>query len=340
MTSRVWRVATRRSALARAQAGQVAEALAATTGDEAQLLPLSTTGDEHPDRAVERFDAKGLFVDGVRRAVLEGRADVAVHSYKDLPTERQRGLLVGAVPAREDARDVLVTREGHRLATLPQGATVGTSSARRRAQLQRARRDLLIQPLRGNLDTRLRRVAEGSLDAVVVALAGLIRHGPFDLDVQAVALEHGECLHAPAQGALAVECRDDDADTIQVLRRLEDPDSRTQVRAERALMVRLQGGCTAPIGAHAAFVEVDGARRLELLGLFADPTGTHLYRASAQGAPDQPERLGRELADAHEGLRFGVKRVEDGTLPRFELKAKRLVDERIVIGTEGERRQP
>lgn len=289
-----WLVATRRSRLARTQARQVADALAEATGRPAELVPLSTTGDEHPDRAVESFDAKGLFVDGVRQAVLDGDAHCAVHSFKDLPSGRFAGLLVGGVPRREDPRDLLVTRDGQRLSTLPRGATVGTSSARRRAQLQRARRDLLVQPLRGNLDTRLGRVAEGELDAVVVAVAGVRRLGPVDLPVKAVVLEHGECLHAPAQGALAVECREDDGETLDALRSIEDVETRALVRAERALLARLQGGCTAPIGAHA---ELLGDGRMELLGMVADPGGTHLHRASHQAAADQPEMLGRALAE-------------------------------------------
>lgn len=289
-----WRVATRRSRLARTQAQHVADALSEVTGRPAELVPLSTTGDDHPERAVEAFDAKGLFVDGVRQAVLDGRAHVAVHSFKDLPSDRFGGLLVGAVPPREDPRDLLVTRDGARLSTLPRGATVGTSSARRRAQLQRARRDLLVQPLRGNLDTRLARVAEGHLDAVVVAFAGVRRLGPTDLEVKAVALEHGECLHAPAQGALAIECRDDDGGTLDALKLIEDDETRTLVRAERALLARLQGGCTAPIGAHATLL--DGGR-MELLGMVSDPGGTNLHRASHQAAADQPEMLGRALAE-------------------------------------------
>lgn len=309
--SRLWRIASRRSTLARAQAAQVAEALAAATGDRFELLALSTTGDDHPDRAVEAFDAKGLFVDGVRQAVLDGRADLAVHSHKDLPTDRCRGLLIGAVPPREDPRDALVTRDGARLTTLRRGATVGTSSARRRAQLLHARRDVSVRPLRGNLDTRLRRVADGDLDAVVVALAGLARTGPSALDLRAVALEHGECLHAAAQGALAVECRDDDPDTIAVLRALDDPTTRTVVRAERALLTRLQGGCTAPVGAHATTTS-DG--RLELLGMLAVPSGTQLLRASQQAAATEPERLGRTLADRL--LHRGGDRIMEGLRAR------------------------
>ncbi|MDP9021267.1 MAG: hydroxymethylbilane synthase [Actinomycetota bacterium] len=289
----MWRIATRRSALARAQSQQVADALAAATGRPAELVPLSTTGDDHPDRAVQAFDAKGLFVDGVRQAVLDAHADCAVHSYKDLPTATAHGLVVAAVPRREDPRDLLVTRGGERLSTLRRGATVGTSSARRRAQLQRARRDLLVQPLRGNLDTRLRRVADGDLDAVVVAVAGVRRLGPIQLDVQAVALEHGECLHAPAQGALAIECRDDDPDTRAALALVDDHDTRLAVRAERALLAALEGGCTAPIGAHAELT-ADG---LELLGMLADPTGTTLLRASHRAGRHAGDELASVVAD-------------------------------------------
>ncbi|MEX0868666.1 MAG: hydroxymethylbilane synthase, partial [Nitriliruptoraceae bacterium] len=171
------RVATRRSALARAQAQQVADALHAATRRPTELVPLATTGDEHPDRAIESFDAKGVFVDRTRQAVLDGDCDVVVHSYKDLPTGRAPGLVIGAVPARVDPRDALVSRDGWRFAELPRDrtVTVGTSSVRRRAQLLNHRRDVLVQPLRGNLTTRLERVAAGDLDAVVVAVAGLLR---------------------------------------------------------------------------------------------------------------------------------------------------------------------
>jgi len=288
-----WRVATRRSVLARTQAGHVAQALEAATGRPAELVPLSTTGDEHPERALEAFDTKGLFVDGVRRAVLEGDCHLAVHSFKDLPTEAAEGLVVGAIPARADPRDLLVTRDGARLATLARDATVGTSSARRKAQLQKARRDLLVQPLRGNLDTRLRRVADGDFDAVVVAMAGVLRLGPdLDVPVKAVPLEHGECLHAPAQGALAVECRAGDGEVLAALASIDDEDTRRCVTTERALLAELEGGCTAPIGAHA---EARGDR-LELLGMLSDPSGTRLLRASAQAALTEGDRLAAALA--------------------------------------------
>ncbi len=294
-----WRVATRRSALAQVQARQVADALTAATGRPAELVPLSTTGDDHPERAIEAFDAKGLFVDGTRRAVLDGDCHVVVHSHKDLPTEPADGLTIAAIPARADPRDALVTREGHRLADLPRDrpVTIGTSSPRRSAQLQKARRDVVVQPIRGNLETRLRKVLEGDFDAVVVAVAGLLRLRP-DVDgLTAVPLEHGEVLHAPAQGALAVECRSDDAETRHALGLVDDPDTRTEVTAERELLLQLRGGCTAPIGAHARLLPgPSGQRRLELLGMVSDPTGTRLFRASHETAADEPELLGRTMA--------------------------------------------
>jgi hydroxymethylbilane synthase len=294
-----WRVATRRSALAMAQAGMVADALAVATGRPAELVPLATTGDEHPDRAIEAFDAKGLFVDGTRQAVLDGDCQLVVHSYKDLPTDPHPELTIGAVPARVDPRDALISRAGWRLADLPRDrpVSVGTSSPRRRAQLQRHRRDVLVQPLRGNLDTRLRKVADGELDAIVVALAGLLRLRPQVDGLTAVPLEHGEMLHAPAQGALAIECRIDDAATRKALRKLDDPPTRTAVTAERELLLQLQGGCTAPIGAHARLRPgPTGADRLELLGLLSDPSGTTLLRASHETGADEPELLGRVMA--------------------------------------------
>ena len=294
-----WRIATRRSALARAQAQQVADALAAATDRPATLVPMSTTGDEHPDRAIQAFDAKGVFVDRTRAAVRDGDCHLVVHSYKDLPTAPAEGLTIGAVPRRADPRDLLVTREGHTLSSIPRGRpfTVGTSSARRRAQLSRARRDVLVQPLRGNLDTRLRRVADGDLDAVVVALAGVQRLGPVSYPVKAVPLEPGEVLPAPAQGALALECRADDEETLAGLATIEDATTRVCVDAERTFLQALAGGCTAPIGALARIVRGDpDDGMVELLGLVADPNGTRVLRASHEAATSAVEDLGRTLA--------------------------------------------
>ncbi len=295
------RIATRRSALAQAQALQVGRLVSARRGGPFELVPLATTGDLHPERAVTQFDTKGLFVDTIRGAVLEGDCDLAVHSYKDLPTDSVPGLVLAAVPEREDPRDVLVTRDGSTLATLGATATVGTASQRRRLQLLRAKPGLQVLPIRGNLDTRLRKVAEGEFDAVVVALAGLRRlyasereggRGPLALPLTAVALEPGECLPAAGQGALAVECRAGDDRAATACRAVDHVPTRHRVRAERAFLERLGGGCLAPVG---ALCHVVGGE-LELLGMLADPARRRLVRRSARGSYGRPEQLGAELA--------------------------------------------
>jgi hydroxymethylbilane synthase len=292
------RVATRRSALARAQAWQTARLI----GDDVELVPMATTGDEHPDRAVASFDVKGLFVDRVRQAVLDGDCDVVVHSYKDLPTEPVDGLTIAAVPPRADPRDLLVTRSGHALGDLPRLATVGTSSERRRVQLLRARPDLQVLPVRGNLDTRLRKVADGDLDAVVVAMAGLQRLyraeseggvGPLGLPLKATPLEPGQCLPAPAQGAIAVEARVEDAATLQRCAAADDASTRACVAAERAFLETIGGGCLAPIGALATMA---GGGALELAGMLADPGRRRMLRRSHRADASDPAALGRDLA--------------------------------------------
>jgi hydroxymethylbilane synthase len=294
-----WRVATRRSTLAVAQAGQIADALARATGRPAELVPMATSGDESPDRAIASFDSKGVFVDRTREAVLSGDCHFVVHSYKDLPTAESPGLVIGAVPLRADPRDLLVTREGHTLASIPRTHpfSIGTSSQRRRAQLSKHRRDLLVQPLRGNLDTRLGKVADGTLDAVIVAMAGVQRLGPVKHAVKAVPLEPGEMLSAPAQGALALECRADDEVTLAGLALIDDLETRVCVDAERYFLAALAGGCTAPIGALARVSEgTIEAGRIELLGMVADPNGMRLLRASHESAPHAVANLGRTLA--------------------------------------------
>ena len=291
------RIATRRSALATAQATQVGLAL----GVEFELVPMATTGDLHPDRAVEAFDTKGLFVDAIRAAVADGTCDLAVHSAKDLPSDPVEGLTIGAYPRREDPRDVLVTADGHLLRSLPSVATVGTSSARRRLQLLRVRPDLQVLGVRGNVDTRLRKVADGEFVAVVVALAGLRRLytdpdvggvGPLGLPLRAVTLEPGECLPAPAQGALAVECRSDDAATLAMLATVDDPATRVAVQAERAFLRTLGGGCLTPIGALATVT----GDRLELAGMLADPVRRRVLRQTADGRVDAPREVAQALA--------------------------------------------
>jgi hydroxymethylbilane synthase len=297
------RLATRRSSLARAQTFGVGRLLAQATGDDFELVVASTTGDEHPEQAVAAFDAKGLFVDGTRRAVLDGRADLVVHSAKDLPSGSAEGLALAAVPPRADPRDALVTRDGRPLGKLAAGAVVGTSSERRRVQLQAAAPQLEVVGLRGNLDTRLRKVADGTLDACVVAMAGLQRMlapceqggvGALEVGVRIAALEPGECLPAPAQGALAVEARTDDAAARAAAARVDDGISHTRLLAERALLAGLDAGCLSAVGALAQLTDV-GA--IELLGMWGDPDTGALARRSLTGGFDKPARLGRELAD-------------------------------------------
>lgn len=341
------RVATRRSVLARTQASQVGRLLRTRVGADVELVPMATTGDRSPEQAVDRFDTKGIFVDTIRQAVLEGDCDLAVHSLKDLPAEEVPGLVVAAVPPRADPRDALVTREGRALAELADGALVGTSSERRRVQVLHARPDLRVEAVRGNLDTRLRKVADGRLDALVLALAGLERladaageessgaqdssrgaeaaaagegraaHQALDLPAP-TPLAPEECLPAAGQGALAVECRADDADTLAALAALDDPDARRGVVAERAFLASLGGGCLAPVGALCrvsgseglAPTGTDGLAQtdpdgvvptgpdgLALTGLVADPTDGRVVRLTRTGPADEPHRLGTELAE-------------------------------------------
>ncbi len=298
-----WRIATRRSALAQAQSAWVGRALGAATGREFELVPMTTSGDRDPQRAVAAFEVKGLFVDTIRAAVLDGDCHLAVHSYKDLPSDAVDGLMIAAVPEREDPRDLLVTREGVGLGGLPRGAVVATSSVRRRVQLLRARPDLQVVEVRGNVDTRLRRVAERAFDAVVVAAAGVRRLygaealggvGALGIDVAAVALEPGECLPAPAQGALALECRTDEVETAAGCASVHDALAGSCVRAERAFLERIGGGCLAPIGAWARPIGTDD---LELSGMLAEPDGRRMLRRAARGTLDAPEALGRGLAE-------------------------------------------
>jgi hydroxymethylbilane synthase len=297
------RIATRRSALARAQAHQVGLRIRERAGADFELVPMATTGDRNPNRPVGDFDVKGMFVDTVREAVLAGECDVVVHSYKDLPTDPVEGLTLGAVPKRADPRDLLVTREGYAFANLPATAMIGTSSERRRIQLLKVKPALQVLPLRGNLDTRLRKVAEGELDGVVVALAGLQRLyvpeeqggvGPLGLPLKAYALEPGECLPAAGQGALAVECRADDDDALAVCKLIDDRPTRAQVTAERAFLNALGGGCLAAVG---SLCTLTGVGALDLIGLLGDPGRRRMVRLSAQGPYKDPERLGRRLAE-------------------------------------------
>lgn len=282
------RLATRRSPLARWQAGEVARLLRqAHPGLETELVAVDTAGDRHRDRPLTEVGGQGVFVKEVQAAVLDGRADLAVHSAKDLPSVETDGLVLAAFPPRADPRDALV---GTPLAELLPGATVATGSVRRRAQLAWRRPDLRFADLRGNIATRLEKVPPGG--AVIVAQAALDRLG---LGAQAAEILDVEVmLPQVGQGAMVAECRVGDPDTAALLRAVDDPPTALTVRAERAFLARLGSGCTLPVAAHAV-IEGDGVR---LEGLIADPGGADLVRQSLSGDAGRAEQLGAELAAA------------------------------------------
>lgn len=282
------RLGTRRSALAMAQAHLVADAIQALTGGPVELIEITTHGDVSAE-PLERIGGTGVFVSALRDAVLSGGVDLAVHSYKDLPTAPARGLVIAAVPAREDPRDVLVARDGRKLADLPAGAVVGTGSPRRAAQLRATRPDLDIRPIRGNVDTRIRLVSSGDVDAVVLARAGLARLGR--LDEVAQVLDVDEMLPAPAQGALAVECASG-TDLAPQLAELDDPASRAAVEAERAVLAALEAGCSAPVGAYAEATDSE----IFLRATVVSTDGAVRVRMSTTGPVADPRGLGRSLA--------------------------------------------
>jgi hydroxymethylbilane synthase len=251
MASEVLRLATRGSALAVAQSSWVAKQLEAT-GVRVEIVTVRTTGDAVQDRPLYDIGGKGLFTKEVEQALLRGEADVAVHSFKDLPVTMPlvdgAALVVAAVPVREDVRDVLVTREGCGLADLEAGARLGTTSPRRQALVRDARPDLRLVPMRGNVDTRLGKLASGECDALLLAAAGLNRLGRFDPATHRP-LDPESFVPAAGQGALAIQCRREDSGTIQRLAGLDDVASRQAVELEREVVLRLEGNCTSPIGA-------------------------------------------------------------------------------------------
>ncbi|AUX21011.1 porphobilinogen deaminase [Sorangium cellulosum] len=287
-------LATRRSALALAQSRAFARALEAATPDlSLRELEVVTSGDRTQDRSLQDIGGKGLFIKELEEALLDGRADFAVHSIKDVPAELAPALRLACIPAREDPRDVLVTRSGAPLAELPAGARVGTSSLRRAVALRAARPDLQIAPVRGNVDTRLRKMAEGVVDAVVLALAGLKRLGLADRATEILSPEMS--LPAIGQGALGIECRAEDARVSDVLARLADRETTICVTAERAVMAAVEGSCRTPVAAYA--VRDGGA--LWLRALLAEPDGSRLRtgerRAAWPGDVREAARLGADL---------------------------------------------
>ena len=287
------RIATRRSTLALWQAEHVAALLrSAHPGIDVELVPLSTQGDRVQDRSLAAIGGKGLFIKELEVALQEQRADIAVHSMKDVPAEVPAEFEIAAVLERADARDALVAGNGiSRLEDLPPGARVGTSSLRRQAQLCAARPDLRIEMLRGNVGTRLRRLDAGDLDAILLACAGLMRLG---LESRISArLDPKLCLPAVGQGVIGIECRGADTRTRTLLQALEDPGTRQTLEAERAFAARLDGSCQSPIAAHAQL----HAERLTLEGLVAEPDGSRVLRDSVQGSAAQGASLGKQLAE-------------------------------------------
>jgi hydroxymethylbilane synthase len=284
------RIATRRSPLAKWQANHVAGLLRRREpGLDVRLHELVTRGDKILDVPLAEVGGKGLFVKEIEDALLQRQAEVAVHSMKDLPAFLAPGLVIAAVPVREDPRDALVSR-GKTLPELPHGARVGTASLRRTAQLLAARPDLKVETIRGNVETRLRKVEEG-FDAVVLAYAGLRRLGLADRVTQVLSVD--EMLPAVAQGALAIEAREDDAATLARLAPLDDAGTRHQVEAERGLMRRLEGGCQVPIAAHAT---VEGGT-VRLRGLVASLDGSRIVRGERSGPVSEAAAVGLALAE-------------------------------------------
>lgn len=287
------RLGTRRSPLALAQSGGVAATLLAELDLASELVEVTTVGDTSSS-AITQLGGTGVFVTALRDALLAGEVDLAVHSYKDLPTAAAPGLVVAAVPPREDARDVLVASGGRTLADLEPGSRVGTGSPRRAAQLHALGLGIDVVAVRGNVDTRLRKVAEGELDGVVLARAGLARLGRLGEVTEEI--DPIQMLPAPAQGALALECRAQDTELLGLLAALDDPDSRAAVTAERSLLAALEAGCTAPVGAYAEVVEGDDGAELSLRAVVTAVDGSDAVRLSASGRVDDAAGIGRALA--------------------------------------------
>ncbi|MFD9894226.1 hydroxymethylbilane synthase [Amycolatopsis sp. NPDC059027] len=298
--TRVIRIGTRGSKLALAQTGTVAETLR-KAGAEVEIVTVTTPGDQS-SAPIPQIGV-GVFTSALREALLREEVDVVVHSCKDLPTAPEPGITLAAIPPREDPRDALIARDGLTLGELPPGSTVGTGAPRRTAQLRALGLGLEIVPIRGNIDTRMRKVTDGELDAVVLARAGLVRIGRGGAITET--LDPIQLLPAPAQGALAVECRDGDVDVERLLSStVDDEGTRAAVTAERAMLAALEAGCTAPVGALAEIVEdldAEGAvvERISLRGTAAveDENGSvDMLRASVLGDKAEAAQLGRTLA--------------------------------------------
>ncbi|MFD9001769.1 hydroxymethylbilane synthase [Streptomyces sp. NPDC059582] len=314
MSQKALRLGTRRSKLAMAQSGQVADAVSQVTGRPVELVEITTYGDTSREHLAQ-IGGTGVFVTALRDAVMRGEVDFAVHSLKDLPTAQPEELALAAVPVREDPRDVIVARDALKFTDLPRGARIGTGSPRRMAQLNAYARshglDIEPVPIRGNVDTRIGFVRDGELDAVVLAAAGLNRIGRSEEVTDFLSVD--TVLPAPGQGALAIECAADDADLIAALGELDDPFTRVAVTAERSLLAALEAGCSAPVGALADLPplsaplergrpQADGqiVKEMRLRGVVGTTDGTRMVQLSTTGpvpeTHDGAMALGRELA--------------------------------------------
>ena len=282
------RLGTRRSPMAMAQSLQVSRAITEQTGREVEIVGIDSTGDASRE-LLTQIGGTGVFVSSLRASLLAGEVDLAVHSLKDLPTGPADGIVLAAVPGRDDPRDALAGRDGAKLADLPPAARVGTGSPRRAAQLLMLRPDIQPVPLRGNAGTRLAKVSSGELDAVVLGHAGLARIGR--LDAVSQVFEPDEMVPAAGQGALAVECRAGREDLVALLSRIDDQVSRAATTAERSLLGGLQAGCSAPVGAYAAGTDV-----LRLHGVVVAADGGMALRGSGSGTLAEAELIGRQVA--------------------------------------------
>jgi hydroxymethylbilane synthase len=287
------RLGTRASALATTQSGLVADLIRQRLGREVELVTITTEGDVN-GAPLATLGGTGVFVSALRDALLRGEVDVAVHSLKDLPTTPADGIALAAVPTREDPRDVVVARDGMTLGELPQGSRVGTGSPRRAAQLEALGLGLDVAGVRGNVDTRIGKVASGEYDAVLLARAGLARLGRVDEATEV--LDPLQMLPAPGQGALAIECRDDDADLVAGLAALDDPATRAAVTAERAVLATLEAGCSAPLGALAEVVEGEDGDELWVRAIALSHDGGLSVRMSATGPVADAAGVGHRLA--------------------------------------------
>jgi len=285
------RIGSRGSQLALWQANHIS-ALLTDRGHEVEIQIIHTTGDKITDVALAKVGTKGMFTKEIEEALAAGQIDLAVHSLKDLPTELPPGFEIAAITERQDPRDAFCSRDYAVFEELPQGARVGTSSLRRQAQLKAVRPDLDIHPLRGNVDTRLRKLEQGDYDAIILAAAGLKRLGKTELLKQIIPAQ--VMCPAAGQGALGIEIRDGDAETRELLTFLNDPDARAATICERALLNSLGGGCQVPIGAFAEMLD----DKLHLESIVADPDGSAVLRDSRDGSIADPEKLGNEAGAA------------------------------------------